>query len=145
MFLPEANGIICDHCGLIQKDKFKYYSTRSIKHRLVSGNRTAPVDGGLNSDMCSNCYDNILKKVKANLGPYRKNRIKCDLSKTYKAGSFEYYIIYFDLVNVDKELGENAVKVEKNVMDLNVINGFDQLLKEVQVTKKKVDQQGSWT
>lgn len=147
MFLPSNDGIICDFCGTIYKDQFEYYSTRSIEYQIVQNRRSAPRDAGLNSDICLSCYDILMEDVKDNLGTYRKDKIKCDLSKTWKSGTFVYYIIYFDKVTVNREGGEdNQVKVEKNIMDLNVINGMDKLIERTQVIRKKMETQGeAWS
>ena len=146
MFLPSKDGIVCDYCATTYKEQFKYYSTRAIEYQLVQNRRSAPKDTQFYSDMCEACYDMLLEDVKKHIGKHRKDKIKCDLSNTYKSGTFVYYIMYFDLVSVNKELAEeDQVKVEKNVMDLNIINGFNELVKRTQVTRKKIETQGVWT
>lgn len=147
MFLPSNDGIICDFCGTIYKDQFEYYSTRSVEYQMLQNIRSAPRDAGLNSDICISCYNILMEDVKNNLGIHHKDKIKCDLSKTWKSGTFVYYIIYFDKVVVNRNSEEeNQVKVEKNVMDLNVINGMDKLIERTQVIKKKTEIQGeTWS
>lgn len=146
MFLHTKDGIICDYCGVTYKDQFKYYSTRAVEYQLVNNQRSAPRDSGFHSDMCPSCYDMLLKDVEKHIGKHRKDKIKCDLSNAYKSGTFIYYIMYFDLITVDKDAGkENEVKVEKNVMDLNIINGMDKLLERTQVIRKKIESQGNWS
>jgi hypothetical protein len=146
MFLHTKDGIICDYCGTTYKDQFTYYSTRAIEYQLVQNRRSAPKDAGLNSDMCVSCYDMIIKDVEKNLGTVRKDKIKCDLSKTYKSGTFVYYIMYFDKVTVDKEAGEGKdIEIEKNVMDLNIIKGMDKLFERTRVIKEKIESQGAWS
>lgn len=113
---------------------------------MVQNRRCTPKDSGFFSDMCVNCYDMLLKDVEKHLGKHRNDKIKCDLSKAYKSGTFVYYIMYFDKISVDKEAGEgNETKVEKNVMDLNIINGMDKLLERTKVTRKKIETEGAWT
>ena len=145
MFLPSKDGIICDYCATTYKDKFKYYSTRATEHQIVQNRRSSPKDSGFYSDMCKACYEMLLKDVEKHIGTHRKDKIKCDLSNAYKSGTFVYYVMLFDLVSVDKDGGEDGVKVEKNIMDLNIINGFNDLVKRTQVTKKKIESQGAWT
>ncbi len=146
MFLHTKDGIICDYCATTYKDQFKYYSTRAVEYQLIQNQRSAPKDSGFYSDMCESCYDMLLEDVKKHIGKHHKNKIKCDLSNTYKSGTFVYYIMYFDLVDVDKDRGEdNAISVNKNVMDLNIIKGFNDLVKRTQVTRKKIEAQGAWT
>lgn len=145
MFLKTRDGIICDFCGTVYKNQFVYYSTRSVKYELVNNMRSMPEDAGLYADICTKCYDNLLDEVKKNLGKPQANKIKCDLSNTYKSGTFTYYIIYIDKVDVDRDRGKDSeVKATKNVMDLNVINGFESLLDKVQVVRRKIEDQGVW-
>lgn len=146
MFLPSKDGIVCDYCATTYKNQFKYYSTRAIEYQMTMNRRSMPQDSQFFSDMCESCYEMLLKDVKKHLGKHRKDKIKCDLSNAYKSGTFVYYIMFFDLVDVDKDRGEdNEVKVEKNVMDLNIINGFHDLVKRTQVTRKKIESEGVWT
>lgn len=145
MFLPSKDGIICDHCGTTYKDQFVYYSTRTIKYQIINNRRSAPQNANFNTDMCEDCYNQLLAMVKKFVGKARRDKIKCDLSPAYKSGTFDYYILYFDKVDVDKDRGnENCVKSEKNVMDINVINGFDQMVQKTQVIRKKIEQEGMW-
>jgi len=146
MFLPTKDGIICDYCGTTYKEQFGYYSTSAIEYTMVNSRRTPPRDSGFSSDMCISCYDLLLKDVKKHIGPHKRDKIKCDLSNTYKSGSFIYYIMYFDKVNVDKKaLEDDQIKIESKVMDLNIINGMDKLLERTQVIKKKIESQGAWS
>jgi hypothetical protein len=146
MFLPTKDGIICDYCGTSYKDQFEYYSTKATEHQFIKNQRSAPRDSGFHSDMCVGCYEMLLKDVKKHIGKHRKDKIKCDLSNAYKSGTFVYYIMYFDKIKVNKQGGEgNEIDIEKNVMDLNIINGMDKLLERTQVIKKKIKSQGAWT
>ena len=86
------------------------------------------------------------KDVEKNLGPHKRSKIKCDLSKTYGSGTFVYYIMYFDEVSVDKDAAEGKdIEIEKNVMDLNIIKGMDKLLERTKVIRKKIESQGAWS
>ena len=146
MFLPTKDGIICDYCATTYKNKFTYFSTKAILCQVKNNTRIPPQNADLNSDMCQSCYDKLLDRVKQYLGKAHPNKIKCDLSKSYGSGTFDYYKIYFDRIDVDKERIESEqVKIEPRAMDLNVINGFNELLAQTQVTKKKVEQEGRWT
>lgn len=146
MFLPTKDGIICDYCGTTYTNQFKYYSTRAIEYSFVQNRRSAPKDSGFNSDMCIPCYAMLIKDVEKNLGPHKRSKIKCDLSKTYGSGTFVYYIMYFDEVSVDKDAAEGKdIEIEKNVMDLNIIKGMDKLLERTKVIRKKIESQGAWS
>jgi hypothetical protein len=148
MLLPDKDGIACDFCGTSYKERFTYYSTNATKHKITRHNknlvRSPPQKVDFDRDMCTVCYEQLLDQVKANIAPAKRNAIKCDLSKTFKTENFEYYVVLFDLVDVDKN-GSQEVGVERNVMDLNIIVGFDELLKKLEVTKKKIQDQGIWT
>jgi hypothetical protein len=149
MLLPDKDGIACDFCGTSYKEQFKYYSTNATKFQVQRRKdkvlvKSPPQKVDFNRDMCEVCYDGLLDQVKANVAPAKRNAIKCDLSKTYKSENFEYYLILFDFINVDKN-ATKGVQVERNVMDLNVIIGFDHLLKKLEVTRKKIQKQGMWT
>lgn len=148
MLLPDKDGIACDFCGTTYKKEFSYYSTRAIKFVVASRNKTIikspPQKVDFDRDMCEICYDEIIEQVKTNLGNAKRGQIKCDLSKTYKSNDFEYYLLLFDRVTVDEKAVDH-VSVEREVMDLNVIVGFDKLVGKLEVTKKKMQDQGVWT
>lgn len=149
MLLPDKDGIACDFCATSYKEKFKYYSTSATKYQVVKRKdktlvKSPPQKVDFNQDMCEICYDGLIERVKANIGIAKHNAIKCDLSKTYKSENFEYYLILFDLINVDKGAPQE-VTIERSVMDLNIIVGFDELLEKLEVTKKKILEQGVWT
>ena len=146
MLLSSKDGITCDYCGTIYKDQFTYYSTKATEHELINNRRSTPRDANFHSDMCVACYEMLLKDVKNNLGKHRKDKIKCDLSNIYKSGTFVYYIMLFDKVDVGRSQNkDNEVKIQRNIMDLNIINGFDKLLERTQVIKKKIEKQGTWS
>jgi hypothetical protein len=87
----------------------------------------------------------MLDQVRANLGPHSRKSIKCDLSKQRKTGTFDYYRLIFDHIDVNRNR-EPDVKVEKNVMDLTLIDKFNELSKKIEVTKSKMQQQeGMWS
>ena len=79
--------------------------------------------------------------VRENLDAPKRNFIKCDLSKDYKNGTFDYHIIYFHKIDVDRESDPNRT-IERKVMDLNVINGFDKLLEQTKVISDRIKTQG---
>lgn len=146
MFLSSKDGIICDYCGTIYKDEFEYYSTRAVEYQMSQNRRSMPKDANFNSDICISCYELLLEDVEKNLGPHNKSKIKCDLSKTYKSGTFVYYIMYFDKVKVNKNAPENdQVNIDSKVMDLNIIEGMDKLIERTKVIKEKIKSQGVWT
>jgi hypothetical protein len=145
MFLATKDGIICDLCGTIYKDEFVYYAVAASKISLVSNMRSGAPSSVLSADLCTPCYDKMLDQVRANLGPHSRKSIKCDLSKQRKTGTFDYYRLIFDHIDVNRNR-EPDVKVEKNVMDLTLIDKFNELSKKIEVTKSKMQQQeGMWS
>jgi len=148
MLLPDKDGIACDFCGTSYKNDFNYYSTKASKYQVGKRNgqivKSPPQSVSFNNDMCDGCYDELIDQVKANLGDIKKGCIKCDLSKTYKSNNFEYYLVIFDRITVDPKAIDH-VSVDHGVMDLNIIVGFDKLLDKLEVTKKKIQDQGVWT
>lgn len=144
MFLPTKNGIICDYCGMSYTDEFVYYSCRTIECQIINNIPTQAKNLNFNSDMCESCYKLLLDDVKKHIGNNKKNTIKCDLSNECKSGTFVYYIMYFDKVYVNKDANEK-VKVENNVMDLNIINGMDKLMGRVKTINEKAKMQGGWS
>ena len=106
--------------------------------------RVARNKGNLPGDMCASCYDRIIDDVKANLGPIKKGKIKCDLSKQYKSGTFEYHFLLFDRVDIDKKRS-NEISIDKKVMDLTIIDAYNKLQNQAEVTKKKIEKEGVWS
>lgn len=144
MLLKDRDGIVCDFCGLTYKNQFVYYALETLKNRVVNNMRVAQNNAGFERDMCEQCYADLLEDVQSNIGKFRRGHIKCDLSKTYKSGTFNYHIIYFHKVSVDKDR-EPTMEVERRAMDLNVINRFDELVEKTEVIKKKTSNQGGWS
>ena len=145
MFLTTKDGIICDLCGIIYKDEFVYYAIAASKISLINNMRVGPPTDALNADICTPCYDKMLDKVRANLGSHSHQSIKCDLSKQRKSGTFDYYRLIFDRIDVNRAR-EPDVKVDRNVMDLTLIDKFDELSKQVKVIKSKIKQdKGMWS
>lgn len=142
MLLPDKTGIYCDFCGTSYRDKFLYYSTEAKSVSLVNSVAVGQQDISFNNDMCEFCYDKLISIVRENLDEPKRAHIKCDLSKDYKNGTFDYYIIYFHKIQVDRESEPNAT-IERMVMDINVINGFDKLLKQTEeVINNRTKNQG---
>lgn len=144
MFLSTKDGIICDFCAVIYKNEFVYYSVTSQKIDFVNNFRSNVQKGKLNADMCSDCYDLLIGRVKKHLGVYKPGKIKCDLSNEYGSGTFSWHLVLFDRVNINKDSPDNVL-VEKGIMDLNLLGQYDGLLQQVKVTKEKVQQEGSWS
>jgi hypothetical protein len=144
MFLQTKDGIMCDLCGSTHKEVFEYYPTETYLVKVVNGMKVGRGDAKFSKDVCSTCYNGILDKVRANVGVFKHGHVKCDLSNTYKAGTFDYYEMFFDKVAVDRNANPSTV-VEKRVMDLNLITGFQELTQRAQVISNRVKQGEVWS
>ena len=144
MLLQDRNGICCDFCGLIFKDQFIYYPFDTSKLKIVNNMRVSSINAKFSKDMCEQCYEGLLEDVKTHIGVFKRGHVKCDLSKTYGTGTFDYYILNFHKVDVDKERSENAI-VDNQIMDINIIKRFDELVKKTEVIRDKSKQQGGWS
>lgn len=121
MLLKEKNGIICDFCGVIYKNQFTYYSISAIIGKVLNNMRVSRDDAKFNTDCCIACYESMRETCLKFVGPFKHKTIKCDFSDQYLSGTFNYYILNFDKVEVDKKLAEDAkVSVEKQVLDFNL-------------------------
>jgi hypothetical protein len=144
MFLTSKDGIICDFCGIIYKNEFVYYGVTSTQIKLINNIRSTITKGRLDADMCSNCYDNLLIKVQNQLGIFKRGFIRCDLSGKYESGTFAYHMLLFDRINVDKSKLDSVI-VDKKVMDLSLLEPFDNFIKQVEVTRRKAREEGQWS
>jgi hypothetical protein len=144
MFLDTKDGIICDFCGTIYRDRFVYYSVNDSKRTIANNFLTSAQQGEMNADMCTHCYEKLLNDVRKYLGPVKKGKIKCDLSKQYKNGTFTYHWMVFDKVDIDKSRADE-VKIDKKVMDLTLIDAYNKLLEQVKVTREKIKKEGVWS
>tara|TARA_R100001244_G_scaffold25113_2_gene25423 strand:- start:80395 stop:80829 length:435 start_codon:yes stop_codon:yes gene_type:complete len=144
MLLGDKKGIICDFCGLTYKEKFSYYPVETVKIKVVNSMTVGKSTAKFDKDVCDQCYADLLAEVEKNLGTCKRGFIKCDLSKTQRNGTFNYYIMNFHKVTVDVD-AEPTSEVERQVMDLNVIDGFDALAKKVEVAREKTNKQGGWS
>ena len=141
MLLSDKDGIYCDFCGTSHRNKFAYYATEAVFVKLVNSMTVGQQDANFNKDMCESCYDKLIGTVRENLGEPRRNFVKCDLSDGYRNGTFDYHIIYFHKVEVDRDAEPNKT-VDRKIMDLNVINGFEKLLDQTQVINDRIRDQG---
>ena len=92
--------------------------------------------------MCSNCYDQLIEKVMSNISVHKKGFIKCDLSQQYRNGTFDYRLLLFNRISVNKQ--KDQVDVEQQIMDLNVID-FSFLQEKIDFAKDKVKKQEEWS
>lgn len=69
MLLPSKDGIACDWCGRVLKEKFEYYSIACTRvHVDKDKAETNPVevdDDILDFDICVECHSAVVTKAKA--------------------------------------------------------------------------------
>lgn len=143
MFLDTGDGILCNFCGTTHKDQFAYYSVTARSIKVVNNMKVTESDTNFNKDMCQSCYDKVVRRIMDNIGPYKPQHIKDDFSSDYKSGTFDYWTIYLDRVNVDKNRAKK-IEVEKLVLDINLIN-YQELLDQTKKVEEKFQKDGAWS
>ena len=145
MFLPSNDGISCDFCGIILKNKFIYYSLRSTEYRIINNMKMLGKDPKFNKDMCDSCYDQTVADIMKHIGKYKPGHIKDDLSKDYFTGTFNYWYIILDKIEINKDLpSDNQVDIEKHVLDLNVVK-FKELKDRTEKVENTLKISGGWS
>ena len=145
MFLETRDGIRCDLCEATHRERFSYYSVDQSTHSIQGIARaTANADS---FDVCSSCYDKLIERCKANLGPHDRNAIKCDLCKTYMKGNFTYYRYVFAKVEVDRDRKpEGPASVIYKHMDFNVCGKCNKEIEDtVNKSRQSYKAKGGWS
>lgn len=146
MLLKEKNGIVCDFCGVIYKNQFVYFSIKTSITKVLNGMRISEKTAKFEKDCCEGCYNSMREQCLEHIGSFKHKTVKCDFSDQYLSGTFEYYTLYFDQVEVDKEQPEEQqVVVDKKVLDLNLSKPkFDELkIKTDKISSKYSEEQWS--
>ena len=145
MLLPSRDGIACDFCATQHKEKFSYFSLRATQYRVAGTQKFPGTDPKFSKDMCPTCYGELCEEIMRFIGPHKRGSIKDDLSKDYGTGNFEYWVVLFDKVEVDKEQPEeHQVTVEKRVLDMNLIH-FEEFKKRAEKAEEKMKKTGAWS
>lgn len=139
MLLNDKSGIICDFCGITYRDQFTYYSVTTILNKVINGMRVSRAPDKFNTDCCVGCYESMREKCMQFIGSFKHKTVKCDFSDQYLSGTFDYYVLNFDKVDVDKELAEDQqTSVEKQVLDFNLSEAeFLKLKNQVDAINRK--------
>lgn len=123
MLLNTKDGVACDWCGFIQKNKFVYYSLDS-KGLEVNTASSSVVQLGkeLDIDICEKCYKTMEDGVKKFIiNGVKRGTIKCDFCPKVLSGSFKYHVLLIHRVTADKEVKEKGpADVQMNFMDFNL-------------------------
>jgi hypothetical protein len=144
MFLHTKDGITCDICKVVYKDKFIYYSFDFNSIEVDSSKMFINNSGvSYDIDVCDQCFENFKKKII--ISANKHNTIKCDLCSVQMTGKFLYYRVLIHKIFVDKSNTKNTT-VEKNVFDLNVdqqcFKGISDMVMANRIEMKK---KGEWS
>lgn len=105
------NSLGCDGCGMVMNDHFTYYSVDARQVNVFNNNRQS-IDSCLleeitkSNELCPSCYEQLAKKVVAvNAKEIKPNRMArnydlCELTGTHLKGTYQYYYIVIDKVDV---------------------------------------------
>lgn len=145
MLLNAQDGIRCDFCGSIFKDKFKYYAVESNDITVVKSQSRGSRSSNFEHDACETCYGNMVDKCKANIGRILPQKVKCDFCPTYHSDTFTYKRFEIHAVDVDIDR-EKPTVVERRVMDFNVgeccFKGYQAAVDKVKAQTKR---EGEWS
>jgi len=68
MLISVDGELACDLCGRRLKTRFTYYSAKILKIDVdVTQKKTTSVDENVDLDVCPECYDEWMKKVRDQL------------------------------------------------------------------------------
>jgi hypothetical protein len=148
MFLATRDGIRCDICGTIHRDKFTYYSVDWNTIKVDTGRQmVAPVPDTESFDVCSGCYEGFLSACKSHMGKARPQQTKCDFCPQYMKGVFDYTRAMFTKVEVDiKQKEEGPLAVEKRYMDFNICGKCKSgIVNKITHTRDSLKNKGDWS
>jgi hypothetical protein len=136
------DGISCDLCGFVQKNRFLYYSLESKGVEVnTAAASIAQLGKDLDIDVCEKCYAAIIEGIKKYIvNGVKRGTIKCDLCPKIQSGSFKYHTLLIHKVLVDKDVKEKGpADVQMNVMDLNLDDQcFIAMANQVLANRQKV-------
>lgn len=123
MLLSTRDGISCDLCGIILKNKFTYFSVES-KGIQVDASKAQVVQLGkdLDVDVCDPCYTKMEEAVrKYVVNGVQRGTIKCDFCPKILSGAFKYHVLLIHKVTADRDVKEKGpADVQANHMDFNL-------------------------
>lgn len=115
-----GDGIKCDLCKSIHKEKFVYYSlnfTRIMVH--VSDKNTYPSQKEFDIDICTKCFEQM-KDGSLKFAQNGAIKIICDFcGKSHISDIFQYYNVEFDEVDVNRDR-DVVIEVNKNIIRLSI-------------------------
>lgn len=146
MLLTSKDGISCDLCGFIQKNRFTYYSLESKGIQVnTSGNSIAQLGRDLDIDVCEKCYNDMIEAVKKYIvNGTKRGTIKCDFCPKVHSGNFKYHVLSIHKVTADKDVKEQGPSdVQMNIMDFNLDDEcFVLMANQVMASRQKVKSGG---
>lgn len=148
MLLPSKDGISCDLCSMIQKNRFTYYSLDS-KGVQVNAAAASVVQLGkdLDIDICEKCYMDMITAVKKYIvNGTKRGTIKCDFCPKTLSGAFKYHVLALHKVSADKDVKEQGPSdVQMNIMDFNLDDEcFILMANQVMANRQKVKAGGAY-
>lgn len=146
MLLTSKDGISCDLCAMIYKNRFTYYSLES-KGLMVNttGTSIAQLGKDLDIDVCEACYNAMIEAVKKYIvNGTGRGSIKCDFCPKVQSGNFKYHVLAIHKVSADKDVKEQGPSdVQKDIMDFNLDDEcFVLMANQVVVNRQKVKSGG---
>lgn len=147
MLLSSKDGISCDLCGLIQKNRFTYYSIESKGLQVnTAGASIVQLGKDLDIDVCEGCYGSMIEAVKKYLvNGSKRGTIKCDFCPKVEVGNFKYHVLGIHKVTADKDIKEQGPSdVQMNIMDFNLDDQcFVLMANQVMANRQKVKSGGN--
>lgn len=146
MLLASKDGISCDLCSIIHRNRFTYYSIESKGLQVnASANSIAQLGKDLDIDVCEACYNAMIEAVKKYIvNGTSRGSIKCDFCPKVQSGSFKYHVLIIHKVSADKDVKEQGPSdVQKNIMDFNLDDEcFVLMANQVVASRQKVKSGG---
>lgn len=123
MLLSSKDGISCDLCSMILKNKFTYYSIDSKGIQVNTATASmAQLGKDLDIDVCEGCYTAMIEAVKKYIvNGTARGSVKCDFCPKVVSGNFKYHILAIHKVTADKDVKDQGPSdVQLNIMDFNL-------------------------
>ena len=144
MQTPSKDGIVCDHCGTMYQQEFRYYSYDIYYYRVnrtPDSIRSTLCEKPMNSlDICDLCHSQICDLIiKHN---QRQTRVaRCDIKGTILSlnTTHKYCVVHQADVNVQQK----SMNVNKRILDIVISQeAYVELLAKAAAIKDKV---GQWS
>ena len=104
MLLSSKDGIGCDLCGVIYRNRFTYYSLESKGIQVnAAAHSVVQLGKDMDIDVCEKCYTDMIEAVKKYLvNGTKRGTIKCDFCPKVLNGAFKYHTLLIHKVSADR-------------------------------------------